>query len=267
MVQTNCPLSSLHVCFGGDKNKAAREEAAKRHSDRVYAHRSKGNKLYNAETNFKRKSHFIQGIGESRTLSDIREKIMQKRASGLKGKENLARQYATTQYVNEGSGARTAGRNKYLELLGQQANIDNRISQLAGRGEAKLQEGWKRQRAGLLTAEYNTVADINTGFGPPELMPPKKRGNIFMGLLSIGMSLAGTGIFGSDEKLKKNIERVDTSNDGYPIYEFSYLGSRKRYRGVMAQDVVKTNPMAVHIQNGLMYVDYSKLDVDMELVS
>ena len=60
---------------------------------------------------------------------------------------------------------------------------------------------------------------------------------------------------------------MDTSNDGYPIYEFSYLGSRKRYRGVMAQDVVKTNPMAVHIQNGLLYVDYSKVDVDMELVS
>gem|GEM_PF-3195762 len=262
------------MCAGRDQNKAAREQAKASHNNRVYAHRSKGNKLFNLETNFKRKSNFIQGIGESRTLSDIREKIMQKRASGLKGKENLARQYATTQYVNEGNGARTAGRNKYLELLGQQANIDNKISQLAGRGEAKLQEGWKRQRSGMLTKEFNKLADVNTEFGPPELMPPKKKGNMFMGLLSIGMSAAGAGLIpgvgaaaGSDKKLKKNIERVDTSNDGHPIYEFSYLGSRKRYRGVMAQDVVKTNPMAVHIQNGLLYVDYSKLDVDMELVS
>ena len=122
MVQTNCPLSSLPVCRGRDQNAGARAAAKARHNNRVYAHRSKGNKLFNLETNFKRKSNFIQGIGESRTLSDIREKIMQKRASGLKGKENLARQYATTQYVNEGNGARTAGRNKYLELLGQQAD-------------------------------------------------------------------------------------------------------------------------------------------------
>ena len=100
------------MCAGRDQNKAAREQARATHNNRVYAHRSKGNKLFNLETNFKRKSNFIQGIGESRTLSDIREKIMQKRASGLKGKENLARQYATTQYVNEGNGARTAGRNK-----------------------------------------------------------------------------------------------------------------------------------------------------------
>ena len=262
------------MCAGQDQNAGIRAKAKADHNNRVYAYRSKGNKLFNLETNFKRKSNFIQGIGESRTLSDIREKIMQKRASGLKGKENLARQYATTQYVNEGNGSRTAGRNKYLELLGQQANIDNKISQLAGRGEAKLQEGWKRQRSGMLTKEFNTLASVNTEFGPPELMPPKKKGNIFMGLLSIGMSAAGAGLIpgvgaaaGSDKKLKKNIERVDTSNDGHPIYEFSYLGSRKRYRGVMAQDVVKTNPMAVHIQNGLLYVDYSKLDVDMELVS
>ena len=254
------------MCAGRDQNAGIRAKAKADHNNRVYAHRSKGNKLFNLETNYKRKSNFIQGIGESRTLSDIREKIMQKRASGLKGKENLARQYATTQYVNEGSGARTAGRNKYLELLGQQANIDNKISQLAGRGEAKLQEGWKRQRSGMLTKEFNKLASVNTEFGPPELMPPKKKGNMFMGLLSIGMSVAPM-FMGSDRKLKKNIERVDTSNDGHPIYEFSYLGSRKRYRGVMAQDVVKTNPMAVHIQNGLLYVDYSKLDVDMELVS
>ena len=47
----------------------------------------------------------------------------------------------------------------------------------------------------------------------------------------------------------------------------SYLPGLGSCPGVMAQDVVKTNPMAVHIQNGLLYVDYSKLDVDMELVS
>ena len=255
------------MCRGRDQNAELRRAQRHKHHGREVAFRSKGNQLFNRETNFKRKSNFIQGIGQSRTLSDIRQKIMDKRASGLKGKENLARQYATKQYVNEGGGSRTAGKNKYLELLGQQANIDNRISQLAGRGESIMQEGWERQRSGMLSKEFNKIGPPPE-FGPPELLPPRKRGgNPLMGLLSIGMGAASMGLFPSDTKLKKNIERVDTSNDGHPIYEFNYLGSRKRYRGVMAQDVVKTNPMAVHIQNGLLYVDYSKLDVDMELVS
>ena len=67
-----------------------------------------------------------------------------------------------------------------------------------------MQEGWKRQRSGMLTKEFNKVASVNTEFGPPELMPPEKRGNAFMGLLSIGMSVAPM-FMGSDRKLKKNI--------------------------------------------------------------
>jgi len=34
----------------------------------------------------------------------------------------------------------------------------------------------------------------------------------------------------------------------------------------MAQDVVKKNPMAVGIQDNYLTVDYSKIDVNMELV-
>lgn len=266
MVQTNCPLSSLPVCRGRDQNAAARDEARYKHSNRVAAFRNQGNSFYNREVNFKRRSNFIEGIGSSRTLSDIRQKIMDKRGAGLKGQETLARAYATKQYVNEGGGSRTAGKNKYLELLGQSAGIDNKISQLAGRGESIMQEGWSRKRAHEITKQHTLMGQAPI-FGPPTLMPPSKRGNAFMGLLSMGMGLASTGIFGSDKKLKKNIEKVDTSKNGYPIYEFSYLGSNKRYRGVMAQDIVKTNPMAVHIKHGLLYVDYNKIDVDMELVS
>ena len=34
----------------------------------------------------------------------------------------------------------------------------------------------------------------------------------------------------------------------------------------MAQDVVKKNPLAVSIRDGHLTVDYSKIDVNMELV-
>ena len=39
-----------------------------------------------------------------------------------------------------------------------------------------------------------------------------------------------------------------------------------RFRGAMAQDVVKKNPMAVGIDQNYLTVDYSKIDVDMEVV-
>jgi hypothetical protein len=72
--------------------------------------------------------------------------------------------------------------------------------------------------------------------------------------------------FISDRRLKDNIKEVGMSPKGYKIYEFSYKGDSTRYRGVMAQDVAKKNPMAVGIENNYLTVDYSQVDVDMEVV-
>ena len=78
------------------------------------------------------------------------------------------------------------------------------------------------------------------------------------------------GLIGmSDERLKDNIELVDTV-DGINIYEFDYKNKQafgdKRYRGVMAQEILKSHPDAVIELNGFYAVDYSKLPVNMEEV-
>ena len=45
----------------------------------------------------------------------------------------------------------------------------------------------------------------------------------------------------------------------------NYIGGQTRFRGAMAQEVVKKNPMAVGISSeGYLTVDYSKIDVTME---
>ena len=50
-------------------------------------------------------------------------------------------------------------------------------------------------------------------------------------------------------------------------YEFNYIGDTQRYRGVMAQDVVKVHPMAVEVMdNGYLGVKYAMIDVNMEEV-
>ena len=67
----------------------------------------------------------------------------------------------------------------------------------------------------------------------------------------------------SDARLKSGIVPVGVKN-GHVIYEWQYLGSTARYRGVMAQDVIDIDPMAVIIQDGYFAVDYARLGFEME---
>ena len=104
-------------------------------------------------------------------------------------------------------------------------------------------------------------------FGAPVLMPPPDYLSTFINAgISLGSAFISQGT-GSDIKLKQNIEQVGISDQGYKVYEFNYIDSPVRYRGAMAQDVVKKNPMAVGIHpEGYLTVDYSKIDVNMEVV-
>jgi hypothetical protein len=73
----------------------------------------------------------------------------------------------------------------------------------------------------------------------------------------------------SDKRLKENIEFVKTV-DGVNVYDFDYIDKSlgaDRYRGVMAQEVKETHPDAIAKLGGFMMVDYSKLPVDMEVIS
>ena len=128
----------------------------------------------------------------------------------------------------------------------------------SGWGHGEIFDGTQLAEQGVV------IVTINYRLGPwgflahPELTDEsdqKSSGNY--GLLDKIASL---------EWVKENIEQVGVSPDGYKIYEFNYKGFKDRWRGAMAQDVVKKNPMAVGIQNNYLTVDYSKIDVNMELV-
>ena len=90
--------------------------------------------------------------------------------------------------------------------------------------------------------------------------------SIAQSAFSIGSSIA-TISMASDRRMKENVVEVGVSPQGYKIYEFNYIGGDVRFRGAMAQDVVQKNPMAVGIDQNYLTVDYSKIDVDMEVVN
>ena len=87
-----------------------------------------------------------------------------------------------------------------------------------------------------------------------------------LGLGIAGLGAAGqAGSFGnlfggfSDIRLKDNIKLVGKSPSNINIYSFNYKGSKDKYEGVLAQEVLWAS---TEHNNGYLMVDYSKLDVD-----
>jgi hypothetical protein len=68
----------------------------------------------------------------------------------------------------------------------------------------------------------------------------------------------------SDRRMKKDIKYLHTSNEGHKVYSFKYKDGDTKYSGVMAQDVLKINPNAVTLKNGMLAVYYDMIDVDMQ---
>lgn len=78
------------------------------------------------------------------------------------------------------------------------------------------------------------------------------------GLGQLGIMGYGAGLF-SDRRLKRNIRRVGSTNDGLGIYAYQYIWGGPEQIGLMAQEVEKVNPAAVSQIGGLKIIDYAKV--------
>ena len=88
------------------------------------------------------------------------------------------------------------------------------------------------------------------------------RPSMFSQLAGMGAQLGSTYLM-SDSRTKENIEYTHLDN-GHKMYNFNYIGNSTKFNGVMAQDIIKTNPDAIHkSDDGLMMVDYDALGVRM----
>jgi hypothetical protein len=76
-----------------------------------------------------------------------------------------------------------------------------------------------------------------------------------------GLALAGASLF-SDERLKEGVHKIGETNDGQPIYRYRYKGTPQWQIGLLAQDVEKTHPEAVHKVGGFGAVDYKAATED-----
>jgi len=78
-----------------------------------------------------------------------------------------------------------------------------------------------------------------------------------MGMLGFGLQAAP--LLFSDRRLKEDIEKVGKTDDGLNVYRYKYKGSPTVHMGVMAQEVQKKKPEAVHKVGGFLAVDYGAI--------
>ena len=276
----------------------AREQA--RQKDAIFA--QQGLQFYNKETQLERTQN-RNVIGLSRDQSDAYAGALAQQGKGRKQLENAARKYFRSKgTVNEGGRSRRFGVANYQGLLAAQSEVEAVIDNVLGRNLAYSRQGAVRKFQSA-QARGREALGIPAAYGAPVMLPPTNR---LGGALQVATQVAQiatafsgfglgpgagptaplgplgnpmsqftnmstgipTGVFASasDIKLKENIEEVGVSPNGHKIYEFNYKGFKERWRGAMAQDVVKKNPLAVGIRDGYLTVDYSKIDVNMELV-
>lgn len=239
-----------------DANAAQRHAAKQRWLDKNFKYRSEGTKYHNRE---------VKGIignqriarGYSRATSDSLMNAYTKLGESYKQTESLYKKFYKGQKGFEGGRSRTARRGNLLAMLQAKGKLENAVSNEFGRNLATRYQGNRRQMMNLRAKNRANVGYLPE-YGAPVMMPPSDRFSSFL-----NFALGVGGIIASDIREKENIKYVGSSPQGHNIWEFNYTGHSTRYRGAMAQEVGKLNPDAVKIIDGVMHVDYDKIDVKM----
>jgi len=166
--------------------------------------------------------------------------------SGLQQQGGLANQYGNfgTNVQNAGmtgaQGLMTAGAVPYAVQQAQDAAKYQQFSQ----GQA-----YPFQTLGLLA---NMASGLGAGQGGTSstTSPGPNSMNSILGLGTAFLNMP-------DERTKENAEPIGKTFDGQNIYKFNYKGDPKTNIGLMAQEVEKHAPSAVHkTDGGLRMVDY-----------
>ena len=251
------------VCV--DANAGARAQARAEAKKQDALHRQRALSFWNRETQFARNLD-RSVIGLSRDQSDIRQNILYQTGAGRLAQQKAYAAYLRSKKANEGGRAKSFGRSALTKYLQTKAGIEGVVSTVAGRQAAQKQSQAMRSFRSF-QARAREKLGLPAQPPPPVMLPPTNRLGGALSLAQSGLSIASSIKFLSDIRVKENVEQVGVSPQGYNIYEFNYKGGDVRFRGAMAQDVVKKNPMAVGIDQNYLTVDYSKIDVDMEVVN
>lgn len=103
--------------------------------------------------------------------------------------------------------------------------------------------------AGLQTGVGSQLGGTSTGTATQTGPSPNSTGQW------LGAGLSAASLIFSDRRLKEDIHKIGETNDGQPIYRFRYKGDPQWQIGLIAQEVEKDHPEAVHGVGGYKAVD------------
>ena len=253
-----------------DPNAGIRYQAQQEKKKKDQQYQSASLKYWNREASAKQRSNTLtRGLGRAR--SDVYTKALWALGKGRQANEKLYRTRAKLSKYDQKGGTSRSSRymtSKYQEILNQQSRIESTISNTFGRNMDIQKQGILRQHQNYV-AKNRQKLGVRPEYGAPVMMPPKDTQGQFFNSVSMGLQFASLAFAISDIRLKENIKEVGKSPEGHTIYEWNYKTNKhSRYRGAIAQEVAKKDPMAVDIApNGMLGIYYDKIDVNMEKVS
>jgi hypothetical protein len=209
--------------------------------------------------------------GRAQTEAQLRDQAFQTGA-GLSNEDAARRQEAISQQIAAAQGlsgnataqaAADQGRVQTQSQIGQmlqQLAQAHATAPLATTGALTSMLGGLP--LGLLHGQDTNGVENSTSNGTSTTSTSNPLGTIGS-LVSAGGSLAsGLGAMGlmfSDRRLKTEIKRVGELDDGLGVFSYRYKAGGPKQIGVMAQEVAKVKPEAVHNIGGLLAVDYGQL--------
>lgn len=121
------------------------------------------------------------------------------------------------------------------------------------------------QIAGTMTGIGQTLSQGQVAAAQAEQAGSQQRFGNLLGLGNLGLAAYGAGMF-SDRRLKNNLEKIGEVN-GHNWYMWDWnivankMGLKDKSEGVLADELVKTNPECIGIKDGFMFIDYTKLGI------
>lgn len=187
----------------------------------------------------------------------LQQAILNAQAYGA-NEQNMAMQ-RRLQEIGEYDSQRNAPLNEYIGMSSgtQVSNPQFSNTSYAGTQPFDISGAMRNQYSNQAAAANNRSSAMSSLFG--------LGGSLIGGPVGGFLGSAVGGLF-SDIRLKENIMEAGEKN-GHKLYTFSYKGQPERWKGVMAQDILETNPEAVSEIGGFYAVDYDSLGLTMEAVN
>lgn len=131
------------------------------------------------------------------------------------------------------------------------ANVD--MATLTAHTYESMAESQSRTSLGL--AQIGADERVTIAQGAQKTAQKKSSNNLIGGIIGGVLSIF------SDERLKENIRTIGFDAKGRRWVEYNYIGGKTKRQGVIAQEIMASDPDAVHVWplGGFLMVDYNKL--------